>query len=201
VIKIKIPELEKHQLNKLVAIVVLIFFLIFGSCFLIFRPQSRAIRTYRSRAGSLEKKISTAKAKIARKSQLLAEIDDIKESLIQYEKKLPREKDIPVLLEELTDIVELADIEFVSIRPQRTSPIEELAGKGGEGAYLRLPIEVKMHCGFHDLEKFLFRLEQTKRFVKVISFEIKGSCNEDPSRHEVRLIIEVYMYQEAPPLT
>ncbi|MEA3368799.1 MAG: type 4a pilus biogenesis protein PilO [Candidatus Ratteibacteria bacterium] len=200
-LKIRIPELDKAQLNKLLIIAGFILLLIFGSFFLIFKPQMKSIRDYRSRSDSVEKKILKAKEKIVRKPQLLAEIDEIKESLSQYEKKLPREKDIPVLLEELTEIVELAEIEFVSIRPQRTSSIEELAGKGGEGAYLRLPIEIQMRCGFHDLERFLFRLEKTKRFVKVVKLKIKGGGSKENLKHAVKLIIEVYMYQETVPLT
>lgn len=200
-LKIRIPELDRAQLNKLLIIAGFILLLIFGSFFLVFKPQMRSIRDYRSRGDSVEKKIFKAKAKIVRKPQLLAEIEEIKESLSQYEKKLPREKDIPVLLEELTEIVELAEIEFVSIRPQRTSSIEELAGKGGEGAYLRLPIEIQMRCSFHDLERFLFRLEKTKRFVKVVTLEIKGGGSKENLKHAVKLIIEVYMYQEAVPLT
>lgn len=197
-LKINIPEIDKTQLNKLFIIIIFLLALILGSFLGVFRPQLKKIRDYRQRADSIEEKIAAAKAKIARKPKLLAEIEEIKEILAQYEKKLPREKDIPVLLEELTEIVELAEIEFVSIRPKETSPIEELVGKKEEGLYLRLPIEIKMRCSFHDLEKFLFRLENTRRFVKVVDIEIKGSADEEKG-HEVGLTIEVYMYQEAVP--
>ena len=200
-LKIKIPELTRPQLSKLLIIGGLILVLIFGSYFLIFKPQTTRSRDYRFRSDLVEKKILKAKAKIARKPQLLAEIEEIKKSLIQYEKKLPREKDIPVLLEELTEIVELGEIEFVSIRPKRASSIEKLAGKGGEGVYLRLPIEIQMRCSFHDLERFLFLLEKTKRFVKVIELKIAGGGSKENLRQTVNLIIEVYMYQESAPLT
>ena len=202
--KIKIPNLDKAQLNKLLLMVFCLLFLLFGSIFLIFRPQMRKIDDCRLRSEAIEKKIVDAKAKIAKKDKLLSEIEEIKESLVQYEKKLPREKDIPVFLEELTEIIESGEIEFISLRPQRMSPIEELAGKDGEGAYLRLPIEISMRCGYHDLEKFLFRLEQTKRFIKVVKVSIKGSTKSGKSfqsGHDINLTVEVYIYQEAAPLT
>lgn len=200
-LKIRISELTRPQLSKLLIIAGFILVLIFGSCCFIFKPQMRRSRDYCSRSDSVEKKIFKAKAKIARNPQLLTEIEEIKKTLVRYETKLPREKDIPVLLEELTEIAELAAIEFVSIRPQRASSIKELAGKEGEGVYLRLPIRIEMRCSFHDLERFLFRLEKSKRFVKVIELKITGGGSKENLRQIVNLIIEVYMYKESVPLT
>ena len=194
-LKIKIPDLEKAQLEKLLVIIALVLLIFFGSFFLVFCPQVKSIRTYSTRSRTLKDNIAKAKEKIVLKPKLLSQIDDTKEILLQYEKKLPKEKDIPVLLKELTEIVELSDIEFISIHPQPSSSIEELTTFSGEGEYIRLPIQIKMRCSFHDLEKFLFRLEKTKRFVKVVNLGIKGG-GTDNSGHDIGLTIEVYMYQE-----
>jgi len=196
VFKIKLPDLERAQLNELLVIIAFVLLIIFGSLFLVFRPQIKSINSYRIRSKSLEGYIAEAREKVVLKSKLLEQIEDIKETLLQYEKKLPREKDIPVLLKELTEIVELGDIEFISIHPQPTGPIEELAGIGEGGEYLRLPIQIKMRCSFHDFERFLFRLEKTRRFIKVVDIGIKGGSNVSSPGHEIGLTIEVYMYQE-----
>ncbi len=194
-LKIKLPDLEKSQLHELGVIIAFMVVIVFGSFFLIFKPQIRSIRNYRAKSEVLEKDILAAREKIVRKPQLLSQIQDIKDTLVQYEKKLPREKDVPVLLKELTEIIESGEIEFISIYPQPTGPIEELAGVSSQGEYIRLPIQIKMKCGFHDLEKFLYLLERTKRFIKVADISIKGGPGEG-NGHEIDLTIEVYMYQE-----
>jgi Tfp pilus assembly protein PilO len=59
------------------------------------------------------------------------------------------------------------------------------------GFYKEQPILINAKCGFHELGKFLSKMENADRFMKVSDINIK-SVAQSPKKHDVELLIVTY---------
>jgi len=108
----------------------------------------------------------------------------------KYEHKLSREKEIPVLLENLSQIAKKSRVKILSITPiSRRAPQNKKAS-----VYQEVPIAITAQSGYHDLGNFINKLENGQRYMQIRDIEIKTNKN-NPKRHEVEFVVYAYTFK------
>lgn len=122
-------------------------------------------------------------------------IGSFKEKILQfnqridyYEKRLPGEKEIPAILENLSQAANKLNVRITEIKP-----IEQ--AEEGETIYYSVPILVTAECGYHALGRFINALEQADRFMKISDIKIVNSLNRNDI-HNVQLIVTTYVMKK-----
>ena len=128
------------------------------------------------------------------KQNLLKKRAEQAKKLAIYEKKLSKEKELPVLLESLSKIARKSGIKILGI-----TPLSELrkARSRSAGAktevYQELPILITAKSGYHQLGQFIATLENGERFMEVTDLKIKTNASSS-KRHLVEFVVYAYTF-------
>jgi type IV pilus assembly protein PilO len=144
------------------------------------RAKAAEKQSFLAKAGSVEKqkkKIEDAKLKIA----------DLKQNISYYEKKLPTEKDIPDLLQYLSNIAIETDVTLLEIEKK-----QEIREEKDQTFYVTVPFNLILRGGYHNIGAFINKLENADRFMKIDQFEIKGD-KRDPFEHRGEMMVYTYI--------
>ena len=115
--------------------------------------------------------------------------ENMEKEISTYENKLPAEREIPLLLEEVSGMAKDSYVKISAINPVTTSQPQE---KDASKVYQRIPILINAKSGYHELGAFINRLEKAKRFMEVSDINIQ---TEMPNfrRHDVELVVSTYV--------
>jgi len=156
---------------------------------LLLKPQVIKIAKLITKANKVRAELKGAEADIAKIDQFKKEIEAYKGKVDSYEKTLPAEQEIPSFLENLSNMAKSSNIKIVAITPVVA------AGGGGEaekGIYQEIPILINAKSGYHELGRFLNKLETSDRFMKVADIDIKGN-RDNPNKHDIELLVLTYI--------
>lgn len=141
-------------------------------------------RAFLSKAGSVEKqKEKIEKAKIR--------IKEIEGNISYYEKKLPTEKDIPDLLQYLSDIATETDVKLLEIEKR-----QEIRREQEQTLYVTVPLKLILKGGYHNIGFFISKLENADRFMKIEGLEIKED-KKNPFEHRGEMVVYTYILDSA----
>ncbi|GAB4340609.1 MAG: type 4a pilus biogenesis protein PilO [Desulfobulbaceae bacterium] len=114
---------------------------------------------------ALEKQKVGLQAEIAKAKKAASELDKVKEDIKRTEelfKKtatvLPKDKEIPVLLTNISDLGKRAALEFNQFRPGAEVPKE---------FYSEIPIDIQIKGPYHNVGYFLDKISKLERIVTV----------------------------------
>lgn len=176
---------QKTQLLVLIAIPSLLVAIVYMSFILI--PQVERVFDAVSQASKASLNIKEATLDISNIPKLKETMTSYEEKVNRYEKMLPAEQEIPTLLENLSEMARASGVKIGGIMP--------IVGKEDKvkksGFYKEQPILINAKCGFHELGKFLSKMENADRFMKVSDINIK-SVAQSPKKHDVELLIVTY---------
>lgn len=180
--KIKEFLANKSKVNFLIIILLAVLYL--G---LFFRPKVKAVFLHLSEASKLKRQVINTRKQWAEIDTLKDKVLRLNEKLDYYEKRLPSEKETPAILEYLSGAAEQLDVRITEIEPLE----QDKDTITGVPLYYRVPILLKAECGYHQLGRFLNKLEGAGRFMKISDIKI----TPNPRRaniHNVQLIIVTY---------
>jgi Tfp pilus assembly protein PilO len=105
---------------------------------------------------------------------------------IDLERKLMRQKEISLAIDEITEKGRALGIKFVSIAPQKLQELEQVDVK-------RLPIDFKIESEYKNLGQFLTYLEEFRRsIVEVENLSIQKQKKVLPQL-EVEMLVHLYI--------
>lgn len=140
--------------------------------------------------------VSQLKSKVINVERSWANIDSFKEKILHskeklgyYEKRLPGEKELPALLQFLSDSAKELDVRIIEIEPGEPDKTAQ------SPIYYQVPISLRAECGYHQLGRFLNRLESADRFMKISDIKIKANPDRVDS-HFVQLDIVTYVLKK-----
>jgi type IV pilus assembly protein PilO len=151
-----------------------------------FQAKIAEKQTFISKAGSMDKqreKIENAKD----------EIGKLKENINYYEKKLPTEKDIPDLLQYLSNIGTETNVKLLEIEKK-----QEIRQEQGQTLYVTVPFKLILKGGYHNIGSFIGKLENADRFMKIEKLEIKEDKN-NPYEHRGEMTVFTYILDTQEP--
>ncbi|MFH1791527.1 MAG: type 4a pilus biogenesis protein PilO [Candidatus Omnitrophota bacterium] len=192
--KINIRD-EKSQIlavgGAVTALVLVLYFL------LLFGPSMARLGVLGGESRDLIDGITKTENELSRKELIEKRLADAKSIYDAEKESLSSDKEVPILLSELSNIARETGVKIIKI-----DPIES-RGRGGrpdaekdeKKPYKTVSIVVDAQCGYHQLGLMLNRLENSARFIDVSEMSIRTN-NRDARSHNVRLVINAYISVE-----
>ena len=178
-ILLKKPEI----VNPLIIILVIVLYL--G---LFFRPKIKEVFSKLAEASRLKAKVVTTEKDWANIDSLKKQVLQLNKKKDYYEKRLPSKKEIPSILEHLSSAAKELNVKIIEIRPIEQDKEDALSMPS---LYYKVPILLRAECGYHQLGRFLSKLESADRFMKISDIEIMAASPKS-NIHNVQLIVVTY---------
>ena len=186
---LKTLKLDKNKKETLLLAAAVFFVLIGAYLFTFARPKIVELMTLFKDMRVMKNDISRVKDALAREGMLKKRVANMQEQVTLYEKKLPTEHEVPMLLEELSQMAKETYVKILGI-----SPVYVKVGSADDKPkpYKEIPISIHALSGYHQLGAFINKLENAGRFMKVSDIEIRAS-NKNKRAHDVELVISTYV--------
>lgn len=152
-------------------------------------PQISRISLLRKNITQKKAEIQKARNMIAKKPQLEREFQTVQRLIKEYQKRMPGEDKIPDFLSSLTDIANEHKVKLMSIDPGK------LKTSGKASIYTEYPIALGIKGGYHQIARFVNKLENLERFVKINHISIT-SDKEDALKHNADIYLSIFIFQE-----
>lgn len=149
----------------IILIIVLILFFRFP-----YSANKAKVDELRSKRDSLQIEVQKAEAARIRLPELQEKIARLEIEWERAKEMLPKEKEIPSLIQQISNSGTKAGVSFLLFRP---STVTQRIN------YSEIPVQIKVTCGYHQLGKFLSNVGNLARIVNVPS--IKVSVGKDRS--------------------
>jgi type IV pilus assembly protein PilO len=159
--------------------------------FFILRPQLVSIVCALGNSIKVAGELGSAKTDIANIPKFKKTIEAYRGKIELAEKRLPAEREIPSLLESLSDMARRCNVKIVSITPV-VVPVKAERSSRSRPVYQEIPIAITAKSGYHELGSFISKLENSDRFMMVDDIEIRAN-KANPRSHDVELIVMTYI--------
>jgi len=156
----------KEQKNQklLIFFVILIIVLIVFFFVWPFKANQKEIKQITAYRDSLQTEVQKAEAARARLPELQAKIARLEIEWEKAKEMLPKAKEIPSLIQQISNSGTKAGVSFLLFKP---------SGIIAKTNYSEIPVQIKVSCGYHQLGKFLSNVGNLARIVNVPSVKIK----------------------------
>ncbi len=171
------PNLKNLKLNidfnaipkaARVAIAVLPSAILIGAfLFLSVVPNKKTIATLRGQIAAQEAEISKSQSMADRLEDLIKQNEILKQRLIELQKQLPEEREISVLLKQVSDLGIENGLEILSWKPaaRKTHP---------SGIVYEIPVGIEFKGSYHQLGHFFSSLTSLDRIVNVADLKLSS---------------------------
>lgn len=126
--------------------------------FLYFQPKSEHIKGLEVTRDKLVKEIQNLREKKRRLPILLAQVEKVEEEFEEAAKMLPKSKEIPKLLTDISALGRNAGLDFVSFTPK---------GEVQKDFYNEVPVAISIKGPYHSIGGFLDEVSKLDRIVSV----------------------------------
>ncbi|MEA3466957.1 MAG: type 4a pilus biogenesis protein PilO [Thermodesulfobacteriota bacterium] len=153
-----------------IAIAVVLFLLpVVLFYFFWFQPQNEKTTRLTEQKATLTKELRQAKAKAANREKLQAELDATQALFEETATLLPKEKEIPSLLTNISALGRGAGLDFLTFKPGADVP---------KDFYSEIPIDIKVRGPYHNMGIFLDQVSKLDRIVTVSNINMGGAKKE-----------------------
>jgi type IV pilus assembly protein PilO len=146
------PKVKGAILVLLILAPVALFF------FLFYQPNSDKITTLDATRAKLQKEITDLKQKERNKPKLLAEVAKVEEEFLEAAKLLPKDKEIPKLLKDISALGRNAGLDFLTFVPRPVTP---------KDFYDEIPVDINIRGPYHSMGFFFDQVSKLDRIVSV----------------------------------
>ena len=165
--EINLADFLKKKKRTLIVVSIVLLVMIMGNNF-IYQVQ-------KEKTGYLERKIEEEETK----NRLVREIMGLNKEFGSYKKRVPVQRDVFWLIRKIGQLAKGAQIKVVSLQPKQLDRQE---------GYVRVPLEIEVECGYHELGEFLSNIENSQEFVRLDSLQFlsrggNGQISEIEDEH------------------
>jgi type IV pilus assembly protein PilO len=155
--------------RKLILVLVVVV-LIFGLYWqLAYKGKARTIDRLRSDLSNKQAKLNENEAIARNLPRFKEEVGKLNAQLSKVVQELPNSREIPNLLETISNLGAVNGLEVVYIKPQNDVD---------KGFYAEVPISIKVKGGYHEMGLFLDALSRLPRIINVSDISM-GNVRED----------------------
>lgn len=169
----KLPPFVKVLIPFILAMVLIILFAIF-----MYSPRNKEITTLNTAISKLDSEISSGEVKARKLEILIAENALLKEKLAELQEQLPEEKEVSVLLKQISDLGLASGLEILLWKPGA----RRIAS---DGLYAEIPVQIEVLTGYHNLGTFFSHISSLKRIVNITGIEIKEVSSQQKKAGEL----------------
>jgi type IV pilus assembly protein PilO len=163
-IDLKTGNMPKYL--KIIFIVVPSIIFIILAVTLIFSPKNKQIKKLSASIAKLDNEIKTAEVQVRRLDELRAENARLQAQLEELKEKLPEEKEVSVLLKQISDLGQKSGLIVLLWKPQPRKP-------DPKEIYIEIPVSMQIVGGYHDLGVFFSHISRIKRIVNISNIKIE----------------------------
>jgi len=133
--------------------------------FLSYQPSAEKITSLDTQKGSLLKEIQEVERKIADLKNLEKELEEAKATFEETSALLPKDKEIPKLLTDISALGRSAGLEFLTFKPQADIP---------KDFYAEIPITINVRGPYHNIGFFFDQVSKMERIVSVSNIKMSA---------------------------
>jgi type IV pilus assembly protein PilO len=137
--------------------------------FLWFQPKNEKSVQLTRQKDSLTAELHKAKAKAANRAKLKAELDATEVLFQETARLLPKEKEIPSLLTNISALGRGSGLDFLTFKPGNDVP---------KDFYSEIPVEIRVRGPYHNMGIFLDQVSKLDRIVTVSNITMGGPKKE-----------------------
>jgi type IV pilus assembly protein PilO len=179
---------ELTPLQRLLLVLVTVLLLGGAFYFLKYKDQAQSIKRLQTSILEQQKKLETLKLAAVEVEKLQKELAQSEEQLRQVFSLLPDQKEIPGLLDNISQLGAEVGLENILFQPQPEQPREFHAA---------IPIRLDLVGTYHELGVFLDRVSKLDRILKVENLNL--TRQKDGSTLQVGLTAVTYRFVDTPP--
>ena len=177
--------------TRKVLLVLVIVILIFGLYWqLAYKGKARTIDRLRSDLSNKQAKLNENEAIARNLPRFKEEVAKLNQQLGKVVQELPNSREIPNLLETISNLGAVNGLEVIYIKPQNDVD---------KGFYAEVPIAIKVRGGYHEMGLFLDAVSRLPRIINMTNVTL-GNAKEDERSGTIILSIDAlattYRYLE-----
>jgi len=133
--------------------------------FAYFEPNNKKITSLNNQKVTLENRLKEVKRKAANRDRLRQELEETRIVFDETAKLLPKEKEIPQLLKDISALGRNAGLDFLAFKPGNDTP---------KDFYAEIPVSINVNGPYHNLGFFLDQVSKLDRIVSVNNIKMGG---------------------------
>lgn len=137
--------------------------------FIWFQPQKVKSAQLVQQKNTLTNELRKAKAKAANRGKLKAELEATETLFEETAKLLPKEKEIPSLLTNISALGRGSGLDFLTFKPGADVP---------KDFYSEIPVDIKVRGPYHNMGVFLDQISKLDRIVTLSNITMGGPKKE-----------------------
>ena len=157
--------------------------------FLVFEPRNRDIEEAREEIRQKQAKLEALERATTTIQDLGGEIDRLTRAIAMFERQLPAQRDVEVILREVAELAKKHDLLIESLRTDKVIP---------EAGYAKLPIRMQITGNFDSFYSFLLDLERLERITALPMLELNRNKREREQGPEMQADVRLDIFFEEP---
>lgn len=171
----------------IVAVIIFVVFLIGFEL-----PKLAQLTRLRIEKQEEEKKITEKKDKLEELKAVKREMIDVEFKKAELEKKMPQKAELPQLINDMQSIANQEGVEIASIKPGEIVGFKE---------YSEIPIETRVNSRFFELVRYMDRLQNMKRELKITTISIEEADDGELPDLSTTLNLSAYTFAKGKQVT
>jgi len=160
--------------------------------FVFYQPNYQKIATLSDQQAKIEQKLKEIRTILQNRPKLQQEFDTTRALFEDASKLLPKDKEIPKLLADISALGRTAGLDFLTFRPQADVP---------KDFYAEIPIDIDVMGPYHNVGFFFDQVSKLDRIVSVLNVKMgapKKEGNETLLNSNCKLITYRFTNVELP---
>lgn len=157
-------------------------------------PQVRVIAALRPQVRQRQQALRQLREQAAQLPQWTQRYEALRGALQAVPRPLAQER-LPALLDQLSTMAKTSGVVVEVARPAPPKALKKGADRGAADSAadeLVIPIEILGRAGYHDVGRFLERLEAARPLCRVETLTVEAD-RRDPAHHHVAMVVNVYL--------
>ena len=163
--------------------------LIIAFVFMVYMPKNQEIDGLNLKLKTLTAKIAESEEKIKRLDALIAENKILKERLMELRKQLPQEKEVSVLLKQISELGRKSGLGIILWKPA-------LKKTDSEGLYVEIPVAIEVMTGYHQLGAFFSHISRLQRLVNISDIKLNVQKGDRGTRIYAKFMARTFASAE-----
>ena len=173
---------------------ILVFFF-FVDYMVLMRPQLNALGKINPKIRTLADDIKATKENVQKIDYYKKEVERLKEKVAEISQKVRSKEEMSMILEEISQVANQSKVKIDQISP-KADDLQMLV-QNNKKDYFALPISIEAKSGYHNLGRFLNRLESSDIYFGITALNVVPT--DDPTLHSVKLTINAIIFDYSKP--
>lgn len=156
--------------------------------YIFLKPAINTLSTVAPKVSILKKELDDAKYLVSNKENIEKSRVELARKLEGYNEFFPGEQELQRLLKDFSNLASESNVKIIGIKPLAQG---EYAAKKTD-MYEERPYKIMAKSGYHELGRFIQRLETGRKFIAVKDIKIAAD-EKDIARHNVELVASAYV--------